>query len=1592
MGRRIDLLLVGAAVRAAERLWAEWDEISALPEDERRSVVAEVRSGLADDDVLESAADLRSRHLRAGRRGGRGDLDVRVAARIAQLIWYRYRFLPERAPAEELVFAFSLFRRVHAHDPSAVPAMISPLFSADPATADGRYEDDLHTLIAAAGDLIGHGGDEHRRHAAALAHGAVDLALRTRGVGPALRAELTGLLFDAHVGRPRDDLLGLALPCARAAVLLAPAHAGHLVRRIGALAVAAGTSAPGGQDRLRLGEALERLASAARVLPQPSPSHSGDEGASLRRSLGALASVIHRRPRTDPSLSLSAKILTYGVVIGWSRSPAVTYRSVVEASRVLDLIGADDPDRDRTVMDALLAGAFHVLSPDDAGPPGEVRRAIEERLGRGFPPAAGLDPAFDLEVAKELAGLCWDRYTSAPDDVPEDRTAFAISLFGHLHAIDPGLVPSVLVPSYDRDAPETARDQADLSLLSSCARDLLASAADLPAGRTGAEIRRHAVILIERARALGRRLGPVDPAVQAMLVSALAKLLDDTLDAALLDEIDELAASFELTALRSLTGDGTADSIERLREDLVRRPYAQRHGRGRARESDLRLIIVLAAVYFARYRFRAGEGGFQLELALAVYGRLHTVDPGLVPFSLRRVFDPRYERPDDFTDQDVEASIAWADDLFTYAQSLAGTPGAQDELRGRCLRHAAALLGQAREHADRLADLTPSTRAELALSMVNWHEHLSGEPVLDRAVADARRALAETADDEERLDRLGVLGFALAQVAETRGDPDALREAIGLLRPAISAAGPEHPHIVRAALGLLRVLTQRGAWNTGLAATAETAVELRPLLDLVPEDHPGRKLLLLPVLVAELSHLFQIGDYSGARERLRAVDLAVRDLPEDEPLRDLYRLILASHVVLERMLAQEPGLEEALADYRETFDRVGRTMDPRDRAAQLDTMITVLLEADSTMGLPGVADGCAAMLTEAMDGIADDTEEYQALKAQLGTVLTARFPASGERDDLERGIGMLRERLTGLRNRRAEISDPTSRFLVASSLGEALAKQHRLTGDERSYREAMSLLEANARDPDHLVIGRLSDTWKAGRIAAEAGRWNDALGVLADGIALSAELAWRGLDRPDQEQALGLWSGTVNEAAAAAIRAGDPGRAVELLEQGRAVLIHRTLDVRGDAARLRAAHPGLADRLEAVGREIDATRDRDRRHALGRAWDGLVAEIRARPGFGGFLRPQGFSSLRPADGQTVVIVNAAEFGSDALLVTGAGVRVVELPGLTVEETRERVTAFLDALDQRTRPTGPAGPAARAAADATIGDVLDWLWRTTARPVLDALGHTRPPAPGRPWPHLHWCPTWLLTFLPFHAAAAADPSGDGDGDSVLDRVISSYAVSLRTLRSGTEQGDPPPSRRSLLVISMPGTPDLPSLPGALRESSLLSGLPVPTRTLTGDQADRAAVRRALDEHAWAHFACHAAQDLRHPSRGRLFLHDHRTRPFTVLDISRMHLRHARFAFLSACETARGGRRLPDEALHLGGALQLAGYQHVIATLWPVKDAVAAEVTADVYARLHTSEGSIDTARAAAAVHEAMRTQRDRHPDDPALWAGYVHFGP
>ncbi|KAH6982579.1 hypothetical protein EDB80DRAFT_544943, partial [Ilyonectria destructans] len=85
-----------------------------------------------------------------------------------------------------------------------------------------------------------------------------------------------------------------------------------------------------------------------------------------------------------------------------------------------------------------------------------------------------------------------------------------------------------------------------------------------------------------------------------------------------------------------------------------------------------------------------------------------------------------------------------------------------------------------------------------------------------------------------------------------------------------------------------------------------------------------------------------------------------------------------------------------------------------------------------------------------------------------------------------------------------------------------------------------------------------------------------------------------------------------------------------------------------------------------------------------------------------------------------------------------------------------------------------------------------------------------------------------------------------------------------------------------------------------------------------------------------------------------------------------------AYLSACGT---GQILDegsvDESIHLANACQLAGFRHVVGTLWSVDDRLCVDMARMTYEVLR-DEGVRDDC-VSRGLHRAMRTTRDQWVD-------------
>ena len=166
------------------------------------------------------------------------------------------------------------------------------------------------------------------------------------------------------------------------------------------------------------------------------------------------------------------------------------------------------------------------------------------------------------------------------------------------------------------------------------------------------------------------------------------------------------------------------------------------------------------------------------------------------------------------------------------------------------------------------------------------------------------------------------------------------------------------------------------------------------------------------------------------------------------------------------------------------------------------------------------------------------------------------------------------------------------------------------------------------------------------------------------------------------------------------------------------------------------------------------------------------------------------------------------------------------------------------------------------------------------------------------------------------------------------------------------------------------------------------LPVPFTWLNGTDASVDAVLKGMEEHSWVHLACHGIQ-AKDPTKSSFLLQDGELELATLMSKS---FKHAEIAFLSACQTATGDEKLPEEAVHLAAGMLYAGYSSVFATTWSIYDAAAPVVAKEVYRYLLNELKEGDGIHPGYALHHAVRKLRQQVGENDFLsWVPFVHFG-
>ena len=1016
-------------------------------------------------------------------------------------------------------------------------------------------------------------------------------------------------------------------------------------------------------------------------------------------------------------------------------------------------------------------------------------------------------------------------------------------------------------------------------------------------------------------------------------------------------------------------------------------------------EEDEQAAALLGLFHFGRYEaLGAGEDQDDFAKAVSYFAVLYRIRPEIVPPPIREHLDharrdasqadggasatdrglaslERFRRSAELAD--LRNAIA----LFREGLAAAPADGAERARRLSNLGAALRLLSEQEDNRECLAEAVQVLREGASIS-AEGGDSTASEGQSDRWIYQAN------------------LCAALATLSErtaSKGGVNLLSEAVAAGRAAVAGASASGADRGAALSGLGNALMMM--WErTGNETPLHEAVKAhRAAAETTPEGHPRRAVFLMNAANA-LQELFEVTQDTAALTA--AIDLsrdAIADTGRDQPDWPGFQASLGNALIRLAKRTARPGLAESAIDALSNAVTATPAHNPY-RAIYLSGLGSAFLAlAEQTGEVTDLAKAVNAF-RDAVAAVPPAHPRRCGLQYNLAGALKTFGEQAGDFRALTEAVYTHRAAVA-----ETEPDDPGYPARL-SGLGDALRTLSQLDDDPDLPVEARDCFNEVADNSDTPVHERI---W-AYRQLAQLAEPADALAAIERAVALLPRLAPAALATADRIHQLGRLAGIAGEAADAAVTAGQPERAAELLEQARGMLTADRLNARGsELARLRDQAPDLARDFEAARNRLDtlsrlamrdsftltradrqaslmdAGRDTAARRAAQSEWELLLDLIRSTEGFADFLRTPRITELTAeACEGPVVFVYTSPGRCGALALTGdsdAPVLAIPLDALTEDDVRQYASRVLLAHS--------SGSAARAA-QAELPAVLEWMWDTITGPILSALGLTGEPV-GRDWPRLWWCPVGILAFLPLHAAGHHADRLRGDTEAqphprtVIDRVVSSYTSTVRSLDHARKQlaAD---RDGTLLIVAAPNAPGAPSLRWASAEANAIAEL-MPGSYVLQDPGKQD-VLVGLASHSAAHFACHAYANWREPSSSTLILNDYQESPLTVADIIEQKI-SGTLAYLSACETTLTKLELADEGAHLTGAFYMAGYQQVIGTLWPVYDKSARDIALEFYAAL----SRLGSGAGALALHHAIRQIRAREPGKPTLWASHIHTG-
>lgn len=782
-----------------------------------------------------------------------------------------------------------------------------------------------------------------------------------------------------------------------------------------------------------------------------------------------------------------------------------------------------------------------------------------------------------------------------------------------------------------------------------------------------------------------------------------------------------------------------------------------------------------------------------------------------------------------------------------------------------------------------------------------------------------------------------------------------------------------------------------------------------------PENHPDRT-LHLHNLGNKLFELFlRTKAISDLEEAIRIGQAAIDATPENSAERagHLANLGIKFHHRFSRTGSMD-DLEKSIRIAQATVDATpefhpSRALPLRRLAVLFQDLFLVTRSMDDLE--KAIQIGQAAV--DAARDFSGPSERGSCLSV-LGDIFSIQYQQTGSADDLDKAI------LSGQAAINTTSEDDPDRARRLSNLGVRMWTRYLRKQSMEDLQEAFIHYTEALYDSSSPPFNCVQSGIQAARMASWCGQYDEGAQYLTECLDLLPMIVRRSNSHEDLQYILRRLSGLGSLAASVFLKAGRSAlESLQALEKSCGIISSFVIDSRCDDPMLEERHPDLWSRYCYLRERIAASTLPSAasntaslpllpggyyssvtlaRSLMIKELDVIKAIVRKEPEFDRFQLPLTETELHDlAQCGPIVSFNVTSFGSHAFLITEQFVQVLPLPKLILEDIQKQVSmnksgnqsrrdAKLVAIDGSSKVEGNLHAN-------TQTESMHWLWDVAVKPVLENLGLLWQLEPPPILPCLWWVGGGLMALLPLHAA------GDhqlGSTENTMSHIVSSYMPSLKALQFSRKKTWTPPTTKDskILIIKMHKTlgyadlnveEEVAAIQQHIGSSALVEVLETPTAATVLEQVTACSL---------VHFACHGASDVEQPSKSALLLGARSVERLTIGDLQPLNHQLAQVAYLSACSTAEiGAQALIDESIDMATTFQLAGFRHVIGTLWGAFDSAAVAVAAKFYEHLLKQDaGTVSSVP--HALHHAVLDLRAKNSngDNISLWAPFIHMGP